>query len=546
MRTSALLSLVPLLLAGCSRKGGGFTVFNTPPSATISSPVTGSTFDQYSTVTFSGRVGDDLDAAPELEVKWLSTIDGELIGATPADTEGYVLYSTANLSPGNHVIALYVSDSDGDSSRFEITIGINAMAASPSISVVHPVSGESGREGQPFDFQVLVSDSKDAPQDLSVDFVSDVDGTFCTITPDSAGLATCRQELGVGDHFLSFRATDSDGDVGTATAYFTVVARDAYDGDGDGWTGRQGDCDDENAAISPGATEVANGIDDDCDGKVDEGTIVYDDDGDGYSEIAGDCDDTNAATYPGASEVYDGKDNDCDGVVDENTVAFDDDGDGYTELAGDCDDARASVFPGASEIEDGLDNDCDGLTDEGTAAYDDDGDGYSERAGDCNDADSSVHPAATEVCGDGVDNDCDGTSDEAGASGCTTYYRDYDGDGYGTSSSSSCLCSSSGYYTSRYSTDCYDYNSNAYPGASSWRSSHRGDGSFDYDCDGAQTRFYTVVGSCSAEFFSCSSTSGWQGSVAGCGTAASYLTDCSLEWFVSCKSSTSTYTQYCR
>ena len=50
--------------------------------------------------------------------------------------------------------------------------------------------------------------------------------------------------------------------------------------------------------MSPGAEEIADGIDNDCDDLIDEGTHAYDDDGDGYSEDEGDCDDTDASTSP--------------------------------------------------------------------------------------------------------------------------------------------------------------------------------------------------------------------------------------------------------
>jgi len=133
-----------------------------------------------------------------------------------------------------------------------------------------------------------------------------------------------------------------------------------------------------------------------------------DDDGDGYTTEAGDCDDNNANVNPGAEEVADSQDNDCDGDVDENTVVFDDDGDGYSEVNGDCNDGDAAVYPTNVEIEDGIDNDCDGWVDEGTANYDDDGDGYSENGGDCDDTAVSVNPGAPDLTINGVDEDCDG------------------------------------------------------------------------------------------------------------------------------------------
>ena len=96
---------------------------------------------------------------------------------------------------------------------------------------------------------------------------------------------------------------------------------------------------------------------------VDPNTV--DDDGDGYSENQGDCNDANAAIHPGAAEVCgDGIDQDCSGAdltcpTDPNTV--DDDGDGYSENQGDCNDASAAIHPGAAEVcDDGIDQDCSG------------------------------------------------------------------------------------------------------------------------------------------------------------------------------------------
>jgi hypothetical protein len=178
---------------------------------------------------------------------------------------------------------------------------------------------------------------------------------------------------------------------------------DCVDNDGDGTTNCDGDCEDNNASIYPGAPEMPNGIDDDCDGAVDED---LDADGDGFL-IGDDCNDTNASIYPGAPELPNGIDDDCDGTVDEGFL--DTDADGFLESE-DCDDTDASVFPGAPEFANGIDDDCDGTVDEGF--LDADADGFLESE-DCDDTDASVFPGAPEICGDGVDNDCDTQVDES-------------------------------------------------------------------------------------------------------------------------------------
>ena len=208
---------------------------------------------------------------------------------------------------------------------------------------------------------------------------------------------------------------DCDGTVDEGTT--------AHDDDEDGFAEVDGDCDDADPDRHPGAIEASNGADDDCDGTVDEGTIGRDDDGDGFAEVGGDCDDSDPSVYPGAEEQHDGRDDNCDGTVDEGTIGHDDDHDGFSELDGDCDDRSPAIYPGAPEILDGLDEDCDGLVDETTERYDDDGDGQSEEDGDCDDTDPHVRGGWLEVA-DGTDNDCDGLVDEG------TPLHDDDGDGF--------------------------------------------------------------------------------------------------------------------
>ncbi|MEC7984442.1 MAG: MopE-related protein, partial [Myxococcota bacterium] len=180
------------------------------------------------------------------------------------------------------------------------------------------------------------------------------------------------------------------------------------------------DCDDLSALASPVGVETCDGLDNDCNGTIDDpgaiGEVLWylDDDGDGfgidtstlmrcdqpagYADNTDDCDDTDGAVNPIAQETCaTDYDDDCDGFnnesgsVGETTWYWDDDGDGYgvtstsvtqcdapadyVSLDGDCDDVEAAVNPDASEVCDAIDNDCDGDidfddSDVTTACYD--------------------------------------------------------------------------------------------------------------------------------------------------------------------------------
>jgi hypothetical protein len=121
----------------------------------------------------------------------------------------------------------------------------------------------------------------------------------------------------------------------TAGVLTEVTTTNELDFDEDGWTRSEGDdraCD-YDPARHPRAQEMCDGIDQDCDGRIDEGEVPWfvDIDGDGYGDDSISVD---------AS---------CDGII------------GYVTLSGDCDDADATINPGATEICDDVDDDCDGI-----------------------------------------------------------------------------------------------------------------------------------------------------------------------------------------
>ncbi len=226
---------------------------------------------------------------------------------------------------------------------------------------------------------------------------------------------------------------------------------DGLDGDADsvtpcgpdGITGNaDDDCDDGDSDTFPGATEICDAIDNDCDGTVPANETDSDLDqyipctlAPGASPLGllggGDCDDGAISVNPGATELCDGADTDCAGGV--PGAELDEDGDLYLACSGfsdlglgfnggdDCDDsvaAGAARNPGLAEVCDLLDNNCDLTVDEG---FDGDGDGVytcgpdgiiGNGDDDCLDSDITVFPGASEIC-DNVDNDCDTLVDGA-------------------------------------------------------------------------------------------------------------------------------------
>ena len=213
----------------------------------------------------------------------------------------------------------------------------------------------------------------------------------------------------------------------------SAVVNPGGDADGDGYCSdpeecdneelEPGDCDDNDPTSYPGADEVCDAADNDCDGNVDEN---FDADQDGYytqdeSDCIGtyelgqlDCNDFIALINPGADEACDGADTNCDGIVDNpNLLDADNDGFRWCDAPADCDDTDNDVFPGAQEQCDGEDTNCDGVIDNGTTAefLDADGDTFTPCSDDCDDADINAFPGNPERCDD-VDNDCDGDVDE--------------------------------------------------------------------------------------------------------------------------------------
>ena len=262
---------------------------------------------------------------------------------------------------------------------------------------------------------------------------------------------------------------DRDGSAFSSVAYGCAGVKYYHDYDGDGvgavssgftmgcpgsvplyYSARGDDCNDNVPANFPGNPEICDGVDNDCNGQVDEAltfvTYCTDADGDGHGVTGkgtitdcapkkgfgvcdNDCNDADVAIFPGHPDVCDGKDNNCNGQTDENlpvsTYCEDADGDGHGIAGGktmmgcakaagfgacdnDCNDGLASVYVGATEICDGKDNNCNNQVDENAIVLC--GTGWcAQAASGCN---STCTPGSPrdEQCND-FDDDCDGVAD---------------------------------------------------------------------------------------------------------------------------------------
>jgi hypothetical protein len=197
----------------------------------------------------------------------------------------------------------------------------------------------------------------------------------------------------------------------------------------------------------------------------------------------------------------------------------------------------------STEVCDGVDNNCNGSADEPGASgctwfyYDADGDGYGSnsascrcwpsggytawQAGDCNNYNASVHPGAPETC-NGVDDNCDGLYDVGiGLPGCKTFYKDGDGDGYG-SSDSRCLCFPMVPWNVTNASDCNDGNSGIHPGqgenCGTWYDDNCNGATNEQNASGCNTYYWDADGDgygTSSSACYCSSTGNWRSGTSG-------------------------------
>ncbi len=456
--------LVLALLGACN--GPETLVFNSDPGVTITAPVQNATLIAGQDLTLQARAFDLETETADLALVWSDGTGFDFGDPTEIDGEQVSWLVSGGLPAGEHSLTLTAIDADGATAE-DSTAFTTVENAPPTVTFFGPGSGLHVSE-LPIEIDARFGDEDEA--DLSaLTLVWGDDATGSTDAPDhpnSAGEARFSiAGIPAGDRSISVTVIDSAGSEGTGTVHFEVLSADK---DGDGFLDPAfggADCDDDNADVYPGATETCDGLDDDCDGAVDDGATdpqswYVDADGDGFGDPGAetvtctppadhtadntDCDDDDDDAYPGATELCNGADNDCNGIADdgaETTWYRDADGDSYGDISNstaactkptgfvandeDCDDTDELIHPAATEVCNEVDDDCDGSlpADELT---NNDSDSH-VLCDDCDDAVASINPSAAEAC-NGLDDNCSGSPDDGGVCPCPVQI--YDGRPY--------------------------------------------------------------------------------------------------------------------
>jgi hypothetical protein len=301
----------------------------TKPTVTLDAPIDLDEFIFGMPVNVVGVVFDLEDTADSLALTVTSSRDG-VLWTGESDSDGRVSVTLEELSEGLHELKLSAIDSDGRRGRDEANIVVE-VDASPIVTITSP------NDGDYFwitDTIVLTGEAVDdltGGEDLRLTWISSVDGSLHSGPGTYAGTSSVSTTLSAGNHDILLKVLDVDGNSGVDMIAIEVRDPLDHDGDMDGYTENDGDCDDTDPYIHPGAVEVCDDVDNDCDGQINENDWDAQEPSDSLGEAI------DAGTIDG-SIIIDSDEWDMSGLtfhspVDEDWIKFDADDDIYDNVS---------------------------------------------------------------------------------------------------------------------------------------------------------------------------------------------------------------------
>jgi hypothetical protein len=238
------------------------------PQVSLDGPAEGDVVLQSEPVTVIGMVTDDEQPWGTVDCTVISSRDGLLWEGRPTEV-GIVQVDMAGLSVGNHTLTLGAVDRDANQASAQVSIEVVADAR-PSVLITSPGESDWYWNTDTIRFEGEVSDDVTDPSDLALSWASDIDGEFSALPANPVGMTAVETVLNAGYHNITLQATDSDGNQTTDAMILEVRDPLAHDGDLDGYSEYDGDCDDADPYTNPGEEEVCDAADNDCDGMINE------------------------------------------------------------------------------------------------------------------------------------------------------------------------------------------------------------------------------------------------------------------------------------
>jgi len=324
---------IPLLLlvfTGCRGDVGVVQTQNLQPWATINAPAADAVFFEGAVVEFLGTIADYNGLDDIQTVVWTSTLDGPLgvAGDVMPDANGHTRV-VAMLTRGTHIIELTATDKGGLSHADARSITVTSEQQEPVVEIIRPDPFDEFLATEAIHLVGVVHDDQQDADSLWAAWTSQPASGGPVVelwsgAPAANGTVTTDWVDATSDNWLlTLSVLDDDGNDAEAQVYVIVTDPNEWDEDGDGFTPYEGDCDDGDYTVNPGADEICgNGRDNDCSGLEDDkdvdGDGHIDEDCTGYvgPDPVDDCDDEDGEVYPGQLDEpdLDYLDTNCDDI----------------------------------------------------------------------------------------------------------------------------------------------------------------------------------------------------------------------------------------